>query len=251
MDINELRKQIDETDAEILRLFERRMSISGEIGAYKKQNGLSLFDASRERELLESRLSDIGDETLKPYAAQLFKTLMELSKGFQLRTVNEKNIVLIGIMGSGKSSKGKLLAERLGMGFIDIDEEIEKEQGMTVPEIFEKHGKFKFRDLENRKTAEISTLKHHVISTGGGVVLSDSNMENLGKNGIIVFLNRDIDETVRTIDTANRPLLADGAHKLYEIYNDRLELYRKWCDFELAGESTVEAAVDEIIKKIF
>ncbi|OQB14756.1 MAG: Shikimate kinase 1 [Firmicutes bacterium ADurb.Bin193] len=252
MDINELRAMIDEIDAEILKLFERRMEASKKIGEYKKEKNLPLYDEQREIALLQSRAKMMKNDSLDPYVKQLFKTIMQLSKGYQFQTVTDKNIVLIGMMGSGKTSKGRLLAERLGMAFSDIDTEIEKDAGMTISEIFEMHGKFKFREMESKKIEELSSLSRHVISTGGGVVLSDSNMTKLKKNGIVVFINRNIDEIVRTIDTKKRPLLAKGAHALYAIYNERLPLYKRWSDYEITDEDkSVEDSVDDLIKTIF
>ncbi len=252
MDINALRTQIDQIDAEIVKLFERRMQVAQEIAGYKKQNNLPLYDVGREETLLQSRTQMLQDAGLSPYVKQLFKTLMELSKGYQHRMTSEKNIVLIGLMGSGKSSKGKLLAERLGMRFVDVDEEIERTQGMTIAEIFEHKGKIAFREIEHKIIADISGEKRCVISTGGGVVLSETNMKKLKENGTVVFLNRDVDATVKTIDTDARPLLKDGAQKLFEIYDDRLPLYRKWQDIEIAGEfKTVEDAVDKMIGELF
>jgi shikimate kinase len=253
MDINDLRNEIDKIDKEIVALFERRMAVSKDIGQYKKSKGLPLYDQEREQNALQSRIEMLGNKQFEPYLKQLFTTLMELSKGYQFQTTSEKNIVLIGIMGSGKSSKGRLLASRLGMHYVDVDDEIEKEQGMSISDIFAKKGSFEFRKLESNKIEEISKKKRHVISTGGGVVLSDSNMNRLKENAIVVFLNRDIDEIVRTIDIANRPLLeAAGASKLYEIFKDRLPLYRKWCDIEITEENkSVEDSVNEIIKRVF
>ena len=252
MYINDLRVEIDKVDSEIVKLFEQRMSISAQISKFKKANGLPLFDEERERALLESRVSMLENDKLESYLKQLFKTLMELSKGYQFQASSEKNIVLIGIMGSGKTSKGKLLASRLGMKYIDVDEEIEAEQNMSIPEIFEAQGKYKFRELESKKIEEISKEKRCVISTGGGVVLSDTNMKNLKSNGIVVFVNRDIEEIVKTIDTSNRPLLKDGAQKLFEIYNDRLQHYKKWADIEIEGDyKTIEEAVDKLINELF
>ncbi|MDR0405674.1 MAG: chorismate mutase [Clostridiales bacterium] len=250
MNINETRNEIDKIDGEIARLFERRMLAAGKISAYKKANRLPLYDASRERDVIEGRAAAASD-ALRQYVKQLFQTLTALSKGYQLQSVLEKNIVLIGMMGSGKSEKGRLLAERAGMRFIDSDEEIAREQGMTVPEIFAQYGEREFRLLESKKIAEIAALKRHVIATGGGVPLCDGNMEKLKEGGVVVFLHRDIDETARTLGTAGRPLLQDGAEVLYALYRDRLPLYRKWRDVECCASGAISAAVDEVITALF
>ncbi|MCK9478997.1 MAG: chorismate mutase [Firmicutes bacterium] len=248
MDIEKLRKEIDATDFEIVRLFEKRMQISKEIGAYKKANDLPLFDKKREDALFKSRVNMLSDKQLKSYLTPLLKTLVELSKSYQFK----KNIALIGMMGSGKTSKGKVVANRLGMRFVDIDEKIEKEQKMSVAQLFQTLGETAFRRLESEKIKRYAKRKNYLISTGGGAVLCHESMELLQKNGVTIFLNRDIDIIVNSIDAKNRPLLKDGTQKLYDIYNERLPLYKRWSDIEIRNEhETIDEAADEIISTLF
>jgi shikimate kinase len=119
-----------------------------------------------------------------------------------------KNIVLTGFMGTGKSSTGKLLAYRLGKSFVDIDQQIEKQMGMSIPEIFAKFGEEAFRAKEHEVVARISQYKNAVIATGGGVVLNARNMECLRKKGIIICLTANPDVILeRTSRRKTRPLL--------------------------------------------
>ena len=162
------------------------------------------------------------------------------------------NIVLIGMMGSGKTTVGKAVAERLGMGFVDIDQMIENGRGETVSEIFEKYGSDLFRILELQAAVKAAVHKNVVVATGGGTVLNDESMSRLKESAAaVVFLNRDINKIIETVDTTTRPLLAEGADKLYEIYNERLPLYRKWCDIEITEEfDGIGQAADCIINVI-
>lgn len=251
MDIKDLRIKIDSIDKEIIRLFEERMEVSKGVSDYKKQNNLPLFDKSREEQVIESRMKLLSDKSLEPYAKQLIISLMELSKAYQYSINADENIVLIGIMGSGKTEKGKIIAEKLGLDFVDIDEEIIQSQGISINEIFEQKGSDYFRKIESEIIEQYAGKTGYVISTGGGAVLIDKNMEKLKNKGKVFFLNRDINNIVSTIDTKDRPLLKDGPEILYEIYNQRLPLYRKWCDFEMNTLGDLEQCADEIIAKLY
>ena len=167
MDINDLRNEIDKIDKEIVALFERRMAVSKDIGQYKKSKGLPLYDQEREQNALQSRIEMLGNKQFEPYLKQLFTTLMELSKGYQFQTTSE-NIVLIGIMGSSKSSKGRLLASRLGMHYVDVDDEIERSRDVNLGHI-RKKGSFEFRKLESNKIEEISKKKGMLSQPGAGL----------------------------------------------------------------------------------
>src|SRR5690554_180913 len=122
-----------------------------------------------------------------------------------------KNIVLIGFMGTGKSTIGKRLAEKLNMKYIDIDQYIEDKHGMSISDIFSNKGEPYFRELEKEAAKELSNLTGTVIATGGGIVLNTENIENLRRNGIIICLKADVDTILRnTSSSHNRPLLKQG-----------------------------------------
>jgi shikimate kinase len=122
------------------------------------------------------------------------------------------NIVLFGFMGTGKSSVGKILAEKLGWAFFDTDAMIEKETGFTVPEIFSNKGEPAFRDLESKTIALVSLMDKAVISTGGGVPLREENVRELEKNGVTVCLTAKPENILKRLklETDHRPLLKDG-----------------------------------------
>ena len=158
-----------------------------------------------------------------------------------------KNIVLIGVTGCGKSTIGSLLAEKLQLPFYDVDEYIEKNQGESIKNIFIK-GESYFRKIESLALEEIlNKVGFKVISTGGGVVKIHKNMELFLGNFIVVFLNRNIEAIMQDIDVSNRPLLSADLSKLYEIYEERLPLYRKYCDFEIGSKESIEEIIDEIL----
>ncbi|MBM7872116.1 shikimate kinase [Clostridium pascui] len=156
-----------------------------------------------------------------------------------------KNIVIIGMPGSGKSTIGKELSKRLNIEFCDIDEYITKKDGKSIPEIFQK-GEEHFRSIESIAVKEVSSKVPQVIATGGGVIKREENIKALRQNGIIVFLNRPVDNIAQDVDIKNRPLLKDGPEKLYELFKDRYELYNKHCDYKIENVD-----MEECIKKIF
>jgi shikimate kinase len=124
------------------------------------------------------------------------------------------NIVLIGIMGSGKTTVGELLARFMGFGFLDIDATIEKSQGQTIANIFAKRGEDGFRMVEKAQISALGSIRNHVISAGGGAVVDEDNWEALSKIGASVWLKTPATEIARRIvmspdEIRNRPLIAD------------------------------------------
>lgn len=162
------------------------------------------------------------------------------------------NIILIGFMGVGKTEVGKLLAKKLKMTYIDTDEMIEKQQGISINEIFEHDGEEKFRDLESAILDRISGLKGHVISTGGGMVLRPANIVKLKKLGKVVLLWSVPDVIYNRLkNSGNRPLLkvADPKARIVEILEFRTPIYKNIADFEVdTSLMPPESACDSIIR---
>ncbi len=164
-----------------------------------------------------------------------------------------KNIVLTGFMGAGKSTVGRIIARALGMRFVDLDEEIEKKAGMSIPEIFSKYGEEHFRDIESEIIKEVSSLSNAVIVTGGGAVIREENRKMLRENGVIVYLHVEPEEAFRRLkDDTSRPLLRveNPLQRIKELMDKRKEFYRD-NDFEVdtTGLSPEEVA-EEVIKRI-
>lgn len=160
-----------------------------------------------------------------------------------------KNIVLIGMPGSGKTTIGKILSKNLGLRLIDIDKYIEKGSGRTISEIF-KESEEAFRRLEMDAVNKFAKEKGMIISTGGGTIKNYSNIKALKKNGIIIFIDRPVEDIAANVNLGKRPLLKNGIAKLYALYEERYELYKKYSDFQIANDESLEAAVEKIIKII-
>ncbi len=162
---------------------------------------------------------------------------------------SNKNIVLIGMPGCGKTTLGSIIAEKLGKDFIDIDEIIEKQAGCTISEIFLK-GENVFRDLETKAVLDLEGKEGIIIAAGGGVVKRAVNMASLRKNGIIVYIDRCIRDISADIDISKRPLLAKDVEQLAELYFERCGLYRQYSDLIVKNEGSICETAGKIIGEL-
>ncbi|MCG6951043.1 MAG: shikimate kinase [Betaproteobacteria bacterium] len=159
------------------------------------------------------------------------------------RVGRHTNIFLIGMMGAGKTTAGRLLARRLGWRFIDTDHEIETRCGVGIPVIFEIEGEAGFREREARVVEEFTALEGVVLATGGGVVLRAENRNRLAARGTVIYLHAPPEALYRRVrNDRNRPLLAaeDPLGRLRELYTLRDPLYREIADFVV--ETGVQSA---------
>lgn len=163
-----------------------------------------------------------------------------------------KNIVLIGLSGSGKTAFSKRLAARYGLTLIDMDSEIVKKAGRSIAEIFASDGEKAFRDMETECAEECAGLSGAVISTGGGVVLREENMKALGKNAWVIFLDRKPEEIIGE-DLSDRPLVAGNQEKIFRLRQERLPLYEKYADAVVHNrkeKDDTERAIVETVERL-
>ena len=146
--------------------------------------------------------------------------------------------------GSGKSTVGKLLKID-GFEFIDTDSEIEKRCGCTTKELLKTKGEKYFRDLESEVIKDVSSKSSRIISTGGGAILKEENINCLKRNGKIFFLNADIK---RLSATEDRPL-SDTHEKIAKLYSERMEIYQSTADVTVPDMATPEAEAEDILSK--
>ena len=154
-----------------------------------------------------------------------------------------KNIVLIGMMGCGKTTVGRLLAQCLGRPLIDTDALIEQRQGRSIPGIFAREGEAHFRALELELCRELSGQDGLVIACGGGLPLQDGAISALKENGLVFWLDRDPGETYDSLDVSGRPLAQAGRQDFLDRYAARAPIYRRWADYIIpCGDGPQEAA---------
>ena len=154
-----------------------------------------------------------------------------------------ENIVLIGMPGCGKSTIGKLLADKLGKNFIDTDSIVVERAGIAIPEIFAKYGECGFRKLETEVISEVSKESGLVIATGGGCVTRAENYPLLRQNSRIIWIQRDASQ----LAVDGRPL--SQQNKLEEMYEIRKPLYEQFADYSVSNNTSVRHSVSLILQK--
>jgi shikimate kinase len=166
--------------------------------------------------------------------------------------MNKKNIYLIGLMGAGKTTIGRLLAKSLGLPFYDSDKAIEDVTGVDIATIFEFEGEDGFRLRENKMITELTGIDGIVLATGGGVILNAANRTQLKEHGFVIYLQCSVERLVeRTSRNFQRPLLntEKPQAKIEALVNEREALYQECADFIIdSGKMQSKVVVSEIIK---
>lgn len=162
----------------------------------------------------------------------------------------KSNLALIGFMGTGKTTVGRLLAQKMERRFIETDERIAEKAGKSIPEIFEEDGETRFRGLEMEVIKEVAEMENVIISCGGGVVLHHKNIYRLRRNAVLILLTAS-PETIlqRTSRSAERPLLPASAsfEDIQALLMDRKPFYHAAVDVTI---DTTKVAVDEVANEI-
>ncbi len=166
----------------------------------------------------------------------------------------QNTLILVGLMGAGKSTVGRQLAQRLGLAFYDSDKVIEERTGASIPTIFSLEGESGFRDREEQVIAELCTLDKVLIATGGGSVLRESNRKQLRKAGYVVYLRANADHLYQRIkhDKA-RPLMQTDTplQTLRDLLKTREPYYLEVADIVVqTGKQKVNVIVREIERKL-
>jgi len=156
-----------------------------------------------------------------------------------------KNIVLIGMPACGKSTIGYWLSKKIGYPLLDTDKYLEEKENRIISDIFSNEGEEYFRNLETKYLKELSEKEGFIISTGGGAVKKKENIDILKKNGIVIFLNREINDISKE-NHKHRPLLQD-INNIQKLYDERIDLYKKYSDIIIKNNDDMSIIVDRII----
>jgi shikimate kinase len=244
------RQLIDDCDKKLVEIFEKRMVMVLKIIEYKKEKGLPVFHSIREQQVLDRVIACLKDKCFSAEIQDLYQSIMQISRKIQSKRLFPYNIVLIGFMGSGKSTIGKVLSQQLEMDWIDTDIFIENKMGMSIDQIFEKYGEEDFRNIECSVIEEISETKNKIISCGGGSVLNKENISNLKKNGKIIWLQAEVEDIYKRLkEDQSRPILKGKMKKEYisELLQERESYYLEASDMSI---HTHMKDKDEIGKEI-
>lgn len=159
-----------------------------------------------------------------------------------------QNIVLIGMMGCGKSTMGRLLSERLGRRLVDTDELIVEREGRSINDIFAAEGEDYFRDQELGVSEELARESGLIIACGGGLPLRCDCIGSLRRSGFVVWLRRDPGETYDSMDTAGRPLARQGRQDFLDRFAQREPVYRACADAVIDDFSSPEQTLKKILE---
>jgi shikimate kinase len=171
-----------------------------------------------------------------------------------LAALGSRSVVLVGMMGAGKSSIGRRLAQRLGISFVDADAEIEAAAGMTIAEIFATYGESYFRSGEQRVIARLLESGPQVLATGGGAFMNDETRAGIRQKGVSVWLKAEFDVLMRRVKrraTADRPMLqGDPAQRIRHLMDERYPLYAQADVMVMSREVSHEIIVNEIVAEL-
>jgi shikimate kinase len=165
------------------------------------------------------------------------------------------NIALVGFMGAGKSTVGRLLAEKLKMGFIETDSLVEQKAGKSVEAIFKSDGEAAFRHIEAQAVADAAHSKNTVISCGGGAVLDPANVQRLKETSVLVYLKVEPDIVLKRVSGSRgvRPLLEgeDPSRKISDLLESRRKIYEDAADIEIdTSKWTVEEVAGRVMAEL-
>lgn len=158
------------------------------------------------------------------------------------------NVVLIGMMGCGKTTVGGLLAKKLGFTFVDTDQYIEEALGRSIPDVFAKEGEAFFRDWELGAAEELAQRRRLVISCGGGLPTRCDSIASLKYSGTVIFLRRDPGEIYDNVSMKGRPLGRQGREAFLERYAAREPIYLEWADHVVDVQPTPAETTQRILE---
>lgn len=161
-----------------------------------------------------------------------------------------KNIVLTGMMGSGKSTCAHLLGKALGRPVIDTDDLVVEKAGMSISEMFAKFGEEYMRDLETEVCRELGAQEGLILATGGGLPLREENRNYLRENGIVIFLDRDPGEIYDSMDASGRPLAQQGRDAFIARFYQRQPVYRTFAHVVVEEFASPNLTVKNILDKL-
>lgn len=209
-----------------------RLLLDAEELGIPNANGLTMLVAQALRSAEQFIGEKLGDDVIE----RVYNAVLN----------EQKNIVLIGMPGCGKSTVGRILSQKLGRNFIDTDAEIVKADGRTIPEIFTCDGEPFFRLVETEVCQAVGKELSSVIATGGGAVIRKENRDVLRQNGTVIYLKKDISQ----LSVDGRPL-SKSSESVRKLYEERKDIYEAFADFIVEVSSDAEVTAERVIKCIF
>ena len=160
------------------------------------------------------------------------------------------NFYLIGMPGCGKTTIGAGVAQKLDIKLIDVDSHIVEKEKRTIPDIFKNRGEAYFRKKETEALKEVSEGEHLLISTGGGVILFEENVEIMKKNGKVIFIDTPCENILKNSSLSGRPLLAADKNRIFDLYAQRYGKYKNSADYIYTNTGSADTAIEKIAQYI-
>ena len=259
-EMNEIKKDLDRCDMEILDLLLKRFGCVAELAEREKEKGAPVFQPEDENFLYEDLLTAMGGCEYSDELSGVFRQIIEESKRVQSRCLFDYNIVLIGFMGTGKSTVTRYLRQMLAMDEADVDAMIVEDQKMAIKDIFAAYGEEYFRNCESNAIISLQDRCQTIISCGGGAVIREENVKNLKKAGPIVLLTAKPETILGRVKSSDeRPILNGNMNVEFikELMEKRAAYYERAADviIETDGKSVEQicgdlaAALIELEKK--
>ena len=253
-DLEMYREQLAICDDKIIDALVERNSIVEKIMAYKETYGMPILQPAQEAKQQNRLEEKLRDNKYQEEIQDVFQRILRNSKRIQARKLFSYNIVLIGFMGSGKSTISDYLSTVFDMKLVEMDQVIAEKEEMSIPDIFATYGEEYFRNLETNLLKELQTGRNCIISCGGGVALRQENVVEMKKNGRVVLLTAS-PETIfeRVKDSNDRPIL-DGNKNVEFIaglMEQRREKYEAAADVVVQTDNkTILQICEELISKL-
>lgn len=252
--IEKVRAKISMYDDEIIKILSKRMDCIDEIMQYKKEKGLSILQPEYEGKKEVALCKKLKDNKYQDEIMNIFRYVVKNAKKYQAKNLFPYNIMLIGFMGSGKSTIAKYLSHILEMQDLETDEFIVKREDMTINEIFQRKGEEYFRRCENNALRELETRQGIIISCGGGMPMKDENVELMKKNGKIVLLTASPETIYERVKYSNeRPLLNGNMNVEYikDLMEQRKDRYESIADIVVdTNNKPIHVIAEEVVSKL-
>lgn len=248
-----LRSIIADCDERITAALKTRMECIEGIITYKRENGLPVLQPEQEKKQLERVAAEVAGTVFEEEILHIFEGIIENSKRIQAKTLFDKNILLIGFMGAGKSTVSAKLSELLAMEIMEMDAYIQKKEGMSIKDIFATNGEEYFRNCESNTLIELRERKHMVVSCGG-VPLREKNVELMKNSGYVVWLTATPEAIYERVkDSTERPLLNGNMNVpfIQNLMESRREKYERAADIviDTTGKE-IETICEELLQKL-
>ena len=253
-DLEMYREQLALCDDKIIDALAERNAIIEKIMAYKEEYGMPILQPHQEEKQQTRLMEKLEGNKYKKEIQDVFSCVRKNGKRIQARKLFDYNIVLIGFMGTGKSTVSEYLSTMFAMKSVEMDQVIAEREQMSIPDIFATYGEEYFRDLETGLLVEMQSHKNTVISCGGGAALRERNVAEMKKNGRVVLLTAS-PETVyeRVRDCEDRPVLngRKDVKGISELMEQRREKYEAAADIVINTDNkTVLQICEELVWRL-